>query len=336
LIYPATDETIARAASLLASGQLIGMPTETVYGLAANAWDAVAVRKIFEVKSRPPTNPLIVHVAGVSRLADAIAWPPSGVVRRQLDAVIDLWPGPLTIVCDRSVKIPDEVTASQGTVAVRIPAHDVAIALLEACPFPLAAPSANRSKYISPTKPEHLYGPSGIGEAIAMVLDGGACQWGVESTILRLGEPGPKLLRPGAISLHELAERLGVTPLSMLIDTSHDEALLEAPGMMREHYSPSTRLELLESHAKLHIPANIRAGRIAFQPLAPNDQERYQIVEILSYTGNLEEIAHHLFSALRKLDLENLDVIHCDTCEPIGMGHAIMDRLNRAAARFQG
>ena len=355
MLYPATDETIARAAALLASGHLVGIPTETVYGLAANAWDAAAVHKIFAAKSRPPSNPLIVHVASVERLADAIQWPPSETIQRQLNAISDLWPGPLTVVCPKSDRVPDVVTAGKPTVAVRIPAHDVALALLEACNFPLAAPSANQSKYISPTKAEHLFGQCGIAQSLSMVLDGGQCRWGVESTIVKLGEAVPRLLRPGAVSLTELATRFGVTPEAMLMteglthaeshrDTdgiaAEPESFL-APGMMREYYCPTTPLVLLDAHDLNREPSRAindaaRVARIAFKPLPPEIISTYAAVETLSSTGDLREVAHHLFAAMRRLDSEGFDLIQCDTCEPIGMGHAIMDRLHRAAARTQG
>jgi len=339
LIYPATDETIARAAQLLAAGNLVGMPTETVYGLAANAWDASAVLKIFAAKTRPPSNPLIVHVASIDRLSDAIAWPPTPQVQRQLDAIVDLWPGPLTVVCPRNERVPNEVTAGRSTVAVRVPAHDVALAILEACAFPIAAPSANRSKYVSPTHAEHLYGPGGIAEHIAMVIDGGPCRWGVESTIVKLGDEVPTLLRPGAVPLQELADRFGVDAEAMLLPETIVEGEPLAPGMMKEHYSPRTRLLLLD---RMDMPGpdspattdgKYRAGRIAFQPISKDEADGYSAVEILSSSGDLREVAHHLFAAMRRLDGELLDVIHCDTCSSGGIGHAIMDRLRRAAAR---
>lgn len=321
---------------MLASGQLVGMPTETVYGLAANAWDASAVHKIFEAKSRPPSNPVIVHVAGVERLSDAMQWPPSPIVQKQLDALIDLWPGPLTIVCERSARVPDAVTAGRSTVAVRIPAHDVALALLDACNFPIAAPSANRSKYVSPTKAEHFYGASGVAEYVSMIIDGGACQWGVESTIVKLGEPGPCLLRPGAISLQSLAERFGIRPETMLERNRHDDSALIAPGMMKEHYCPTTKLVLLDQPVCVCTALDNRQpriGRIAFRQISAADAQGYAAVETLSSEGDLREVAHHLFAALRRLDEDGLDAIHCDTCEAEGLGHAIMDRLKRAAAR---
>jgi L-threonylcarbamoyladenylate synthase len=361
LILPATDETIRLATEALAAGKLVGMPTETVYGLAANAWDVAAVGKIFAAKSRPATNPLIVHVASVDRLSDAIAWPPSKMIQRQLDALVDLWPGPLSIVCPRGAKVPDVVTACRPTVAVRIPAHPISLRLLAECPFPLAAPSANRSRYISPTLPRHVCDASGLGDHVAMVIDGGPCHHGVESTIVMLGQR-PRLLRPGSITAEQLSVRLGVdlgelcsrggeaqSVEGRLTGPSIEEPLL-APGMMREHYAPSTPLVLLNRETLDHQPLTCRdvpplgndgpdsgvgIGRIAFRRLSPEDSRRYRVVETLSEHGDLGEVARNLFASLRRLDQAGLAVIHCDTCQPDGLGLAIMDRLQRAAARTE-
>lgn len=343
LIFPATDETIRQATAHLAAGELIGLPTETVYGLAANAWDRIAVAKIFAAKSRPATNPLIVHVAGIERLRDALQWPPPPIIGQQLDALADFWPGPLTIVGPRGPKIPDEVTAGKTTVAVRVPAHPVARRLLQACPFPLAAPSANRSTYISPTLAEHVCDASGLGHAVSLVIDGGPCMHGVESTILLLGEH-PRLLRPGSITAEQLAERLQIDVTELLQKppaegNSTHESLL-APGMMREHYAPVTPLVLLPHAGDAAVASAGQAderpiGRIAFRRLEPTEAARYQRIETLSDSGNLEEVARNLFAALRRLDAAGLSAIHCDTCSPQGLGQAIMDRLRRAAARTE-
>jgi len=220
--------------------------------------------------------------------------------------------------------------------------------LLDACDFPIAAPSANRSQYISPTRAEHLFGPAGISDHVAMVIDGGPCHWGVESTIVKLGDDGPRLLRPGAISAQELSKRFGVTTQSLIDrETHHDpllgntdnsdaEPLLEAPGMMREHYSPTTPLMLIDaSTAQSTNPwtGSAKIGRIAFHRLSESETGRYRIVECLSEHGDLNQVAFGLFAALRRLDDAGLDAIHCDTCAPQGIGDAIMDRLTRAAAK---
>ncbi len=341
MILPATDEAILQATRQLQAGRLVGMPTETVYGLAANAWDAAAVAQIFAAKSRPATNPLIVHVAGIDRLGDAIGWPPGRLIAQQIDRLADLWPGPLSLVCPRGERLADNVTAGLPTVAVRIPDHPVALRLLAACPFPLAAPSANRSCYISPTRPEHVSDAAELQSYVACVLDGGAATHGVESTIVLLGER-PRLLRPGSITVQTIAQRLQVDPSDLQPCTAandHPQASspsrpatpLLAPGMMLVHYAPLTPLVLLSDPTAV-LPLTGRVGRIAFSRLPKAASDRYTIVETISENGDLVEVAHHLFAALRRLDAAGLDLIHCDTCQPEGLGQAIMDRLQRAAA----
>jgi L-threonylcarbamoyladenylate synthase len=286
-------------------------------------------------------------------LADAILWPPSPSIRRQIDALSDLWPGPLTIVCPRGPRVPDEVTAGLPDVAVRVPSHGVALRLLAACEFPLAAPSANRSQYISPTLPGHVCDASGLAGHLSVVLDGGACLHGVESTIVKLGDR-PRLLRPGAVTVEQLAERLAVapsdlhsaprSPVGFPADATAARQPLLAPGMMAEHYAPATPLVLLRGTdaATGTDPADrvgqgrgAAIGRISFCELSAEEAARYVIVETLSDRGDLGEVARHLFAALRRLDAAGLSAIHCDTCEPVGLGLAIMDRLRRAAARTE-
>ncbi len=336
LIHLPSDDVLDRACALLATGKLVAIPTETVYGLAANAWDPDAVARIFTAKQRPPNNPLIVHVASVARIGEAVALPLSSELQWQLDCVIDLWPGPLTVVLPRSQRISDIVTAGRDTVAVRIPSHSVALRLLERCPFPIAAPSANRSNYVSPTTAEHCVGTAalpGIHDFIELVIDGGNCDFGVESTIVALRPEGPKLLRPGGVTAETLAKRFGIS-VDQLTECETPAAsgttAMQAPGMMKEHYSPRTPLRLYPSDREVALPK--RSGRIAFQKLDPVDAARYVIVETLSESGDLGEVARGLFAALRRLDQAELDLIVVDTCESSGMGLAIMDRLHRAAA----
>ena len=358
LIQPPADEVLDRAAALLAAGKLIAIPTETVYGLAANAWDRDAVAKIFAAKQRPATNPLIVHIAAIDQMDRAVMMPLAPELQRQLDCVVDLWPGPLTVVLPRSNRISDVVTAGRDTVAVRIPSHPVALRLLRRCPFPIAAPSANRSNYVSPTMAEHCDGAMdqpGIHQFIEMVIDGGDCDFGVESTIVALRPEGPRLLRPGGVAAETLAERFGITvpqltgeqlpglhltgtPLTDAVAESAAEAgatadgtaAMLAPGMMKEHYSPTTPLMLYDTACPMSLPA--RAGRIAFKPLSVQEAACYAAVETLSDSGDLHEVAKGLFAALRRLDHAELDLIVIDCCEPVGIGMAIMDRIHRAAA----
>lgn len=356
-----TEAALDRAAALLTRGELVGMPTETVYGLAANATDPDAVARIFAAKGRPAVNPLIVHLADVARLADAVAWPLDATLRSQLDAVTGFWPGPLTLVLPRGPSIPDLVTAGRPTVAVRVPDHPVALRLLERCPFPLAAPSANRSNYVSPTRAEHV--AEGLGHAVAMILDGGPCRHGIESTIVSLGGPdGPRLLRPGAVPAEAIRDRLGgslrietvpaVTPPDGNVNPPPDRSsppdpspasggtgnatameapgmAMEAPGMMGRHYSPRTPLKILEPQGPSGDRS--RCGRLAFAAIPDSEASRYAVVSVLSPTGDLREIASGLFAALRDLDRRGLEAIDVDACQETGLGRAIMDRLRRAA-----
>jgi len=330
-IEPATDEMLDHARALLTEGRLVAIPTETVYGLAANAWDSSAVRQIFSAKNRPPNNPLIVHVASLARIADAVNMPLAKPLESQLSAVSDLWPGPLTVVLPRGQRIPEIVTAGNPTVAVRVPSHPVTLSLLNRCPFPLAAPSANRSNYVSPTTADHC--ENGLDDTVEMILDGGPCDYGVESTIVRLHESGPRLLRPGGITAETLAERFGLSVETFVAASASRQAKkqLEAPGMMAQHYSPTTAVQLLYPGSTVPVPNN--TGRIAFQKLTDEQASRYAVVEVLSESRDLEQVAKRLFAALRQLDQAKLACIHIDTCQSLGIGRAIMDRLERAAAR---
>jgi len=338
-VVPASDGSLGQAVDLLGRGELVAIPTETVYGLAANAWDTQAVGRIFAAKGRPANNPLIVHVASVDRVGDAIAWPVDRTIESQFQAIVDLWPGPLTIVCRRSPQVPDLVTAGLDTVAVRVPSHPVAQELLRRCPFPLAAPSANRSNYISPTTAQHV--ATGLLHHVSMIIDGGPCQYGLESTIVALHESGPQLLRPGGITREQLSERFQAAGFQLQEknqpatlrqhDSDKQLAPMLAPGMMKQHYSPHTPLVLLGAATPIDVPP--RTGRIAFFPLTREEASRYEVVATLSNDGRLETVAQNLFAALRRLDDQGLDQIHCDTCQPTEVGRAIMDRLDRAAAK---
>ncbi len=333
------DEAYKRAVDALGQGRLIGLPTETVYGLAANAWDAVAVHRIFVAKGRPATNPLIVHAANVARLREVFSpnWSPA--MQGQWESLRDLWPGPLTVVAPRGSHVPAEVAAGRSTIAARIPDHEVALELLRRCPFPLAAPSANVSNYVSPTTAKHV--ADGLGDHVALILDGGPCRCGVESTIVALDDSGPRLLRPGAIAAEELADCLHVT-LDSLLRTSatearpehefHLAAALEAPGTSPVHYSPRTPLRLAGNWPAKPWPARI--GRLVFGECPSEPASQFAAVEVLSPRSDLKEAAQALFAALRRLDAQNLHLILADDCPDTGIGRAIMDRLRRAEGRW--
>jgi L-threonylcarbamoyladenylate synthase len=329
-----TPEAIAAAAEALAAGMLVGLPTETVYGLAANAWDERAVRRIFEAKGRPATNPLIVHIASIDRLSDG-AGELTGKQRKLVERLTPCWPGPLTLVLPKRKSLPQEVTAGLDTVAVRVPDHPVALALLERCAFPLAAPSANRSNYVSPTSARHV--AEGLSDAVAVILDGGPCRMGLESTILSLVDDPPRILRHGALPAERLAEALKL-PLATLVrknDESSREAApheapvgLSSPGQLPVHYSPRTPLRYRESFGEPN--AGRRIGLIAFRNSLASADREFALVERLSESGDEETIARNLFAALRRLDAMHLDLILIDAVPRTGLGRAIMDRLDRA------
>ncbi len=315
---------------LLKAGELVAFPTETVYGLGADATNESAVRKIFEVKGRPSTNPLIVHVADPSAIAKYCdierSFDPQ-LISRRLEKLSTLWPGPLSVVLPRKDEIAPSVSAGGDTVAIRIPNHPVALALLSTFGGPLAAPSANPSEYVSPTTAEHVR--SGLGSKVQCVLDGGPCAIGLESTVLSLLEQSPRILRPGAITRAKLEEVLETEVLGAT-DLDEKQEVKLSPGLLAKHYAPRTPVRL---HSTLP-PNTALPGRIGVILFGPHELSFVPTeTRILSERGDLEEVAARLFAALRELDALSLDVIIVDTCNPVGLGEAIMDRLLRASAK---
>jgi L-threonylcarbamoyladenylate synthase len=315
-ILPAT--AVDEAAGLLRAGELVGMPTETVYGLAGLAFDEAAVARIFATKERPTFDPLIVHIAERAEL-ETVAALDGFAGRAALDRLLDaFWPGPLTVVLPRQPRVPDLVTSGLETVAVRQPAHPLARALLHAVGAPLAAPSANRFGRISPTSAADVVAE--LGGRIPAVLDGGPCLVGVESTIIGL-VGAPSLLRPGGIPTTAIEEILGA-PLA------RGSALI-APGMLPSHYAPRTPLRFLDE-----LPAEL-PPRLAVLVQA-GDPARLSLPGVvvaasLSPDGDPELRARHLFRTLRALDAAGADLIVAEGCpDDRGLGHAIHDRLSRA------
>ncbi len=317
-ILPADDLiALADAAAVLQRGGLVAFPTETVYGLAADAFEPKAVARIFEVKARPHFDPLIVHLAE----AASLDWVAAADDPRAAMLGARFWPGPLTLVLPRRPELPDIVTAGLDTVGVRVPAHPAARALIAAAGTPLAAPSANPFGYVSPTTAAHV--AELLGDAVDIVLDGGPCRVGVESTILSLaGEP--VILRPGGVPREALEEALG-TKLRVVADGERPVA----PGQLKKHYATRTPLTILEGRAREAPAGTERVGLRAQQPThAPG----FAAVEVLAPDGAPATAAARLFAALRRLDTLGLDRILAEPCEETGLGHAIMDRLRRAAA----
>lgn len=330
MISAPTPENLRRAAQIINDGGLVGFPTETVYGLGADGFNTSAVEKIYRAKQRPSTNPLILHLSSIEQLESVALLQSGSALGRRLTRIQHLFPGPLTVILPKSSAVPPIVTAGQDSVGIRIPDHPVAQALIEASGTAIAAPSANVSAYVSPTTAEHV--EEGFGDAIEMILDGGPCSLGLESTILSLVGSEPKILRYGAVSAETLSDALGVT-VSTLIKQVEDSKPIRSPGQFKEHYSPSTPMRLRDEVQPSSYPSKV--GLISFYDNSTvSDASRYTTIRNLSDSGDLDEVAKHLYRAVRELDGLGLELIVIDTCEERGIGRAVMDRLRKATARF--
>jgi L-threonylcarbamoyladenylate synthase len=319
---PSFDE-LARAADILRQGGLVAFPTETVYGLGASALDVDALARVFEVKGRPLFDPLIVHVPGIDDVGPLVARFPE--IAQRLAA--RFWPGPLTLVLPKSILVPDLATAGCPTVAVRVPDHPIALELLRLAGVPLAAPSANLFGRISPTTAAHVR--EQLGEAIDLILDGGPCRVGVESTVLQITDSRPILLRPGGTPLEEIEALIGHVEVPLPGKAAPEKSGLLSPGTLPQHYAPRTPLVVSRERApEACSGSSARVGLLAFTP--PADGARFQAVEVLSNSGNLREATSRFFAALRRLDAAGLDLIVAETFPEEGLGRALNDRLRRA------
>ncbi|MDX2306139.1 MAG: L-threonylcarbamoyladenylate synthase [Microscillaceae bacterium] len=315
------DIEIAR--KLLVSGQVVAIPTETVYGLAANALDPQTVSQIFIIKNRPTFDPLIVHTYAWEEVKKYVLDIPT----QAKELVQAFWPGALTLILPKKKIIPDLVTSGLDTVAFRIPNHPLTLDLLQRLPFPLAAPSANPFGYVSPTKAEHV--TQQLGDQLAYILDGGPCEIGLESTIVGFEEGKPIIYRLGGISREAIEERIGLVTVR-----PHSSSNPKAPGMLKSHYSPYKPLVLLEEGvASLRAKQDIilaKAGVLAFQKKVLGIPDKQQFV--LSEKGELTEAARNLFEGLRFLDSLQVETIYAELVPDRGIGRAINDRIRRAAA----
>jgi L-threonylcarbamoyladenylate synthase len=300
------------AAAILRDGGLVAFPTETVYGLGAHALDSQAVQKIFAAKERPDWDPLIVHVRDLA-MAHSLM--------KRLSPQFELlasrfWPGPLTLVVEKADRVPDVVTARRPAVALRMPWHPVAAALLDAAGLPIAAPSANRFGRPSPTRAEHVI--EDLADRVDLILDAGPTPLGVESTVVDLTQSPPVILRPGGVSREELEKVLGEIRLASPVADEVARNGLSAPGMTSKHYAPRATVELFENGTQLRA----RADEL---------RDRGQQIGFLTLTDNIDQLAHTLFGQFRSLDAKGVDVILCVLPPPEGLGLAVRDRLLRAA-----
>lgn len=320
-IQPVNSNTIQKAANMIRCGSVVAFPTETVYGLGADAFNAMAVARIFEIKKRPHFDPLIVHIAD---LADFEKIGEVTDLAKKLAGIF--WPGPLTMVLKKKKGIPDLVVSGLETVAVRMPAHPAALELIRVARTPLAAPSANPFGYLSPTTAKHVLDQ--LGGQVECILDGGPSLTGVESTIIDLSGAKPRLLRPGGISVEEIEKVIGP------IERGGSVATPTAPGQLPQHYSPRKPLRVLSKEEMLGHSQFKTAGFLFFQKKIQNEMS-HQPVEVLSEKGDLKEAAANLFSALHRLDQSSAEIIFSEPVSESGLGLAIMDRLRRASATYQ-
>jgi L-threonylcarbamoyladenylate synthase len=312
------SKDLEKAISLLQNEELVAIPTETVYGLAGNIFSEKAIRSIFATKERPFFNPLIVHIPHADALNAVVAQVPE---KAKLLAHT-FWPGPLTLVLKKKASVPDLITAGKETVAVRIPDHPLTLQLLQSLDFPLAAPSANPFGSISPTTAEHV--ERYFGSKIKMVLDGGPCQKGIESTIVGFEGEQPVVYRLGSVSIEDIEDLIGNVRL-----TTHNEVLPQAPGMLERHYAPSTKTiisENIEEDLKQFHSLNV--GILLYTDRIINSPVKSKF--ILSSSGDINEAARNLYASLHLLDRQNLDMIVIEKLPDNSIGRALNDRIKRA------
>jgi len=307
---------LQKAKALLEQGELVAIPTETVYGLAGNAVNPQTVTKIFEAKNRPHFDPLIVHVPDIARAEQYV----EEIPEKARKLAKRFWPGPLTFLLPKKPIIPDLVTSGLNTVGIRCPDHILTHQLLKQLPFPLAAPSANPFGYVSPTTPKHVNDQ--LGDKIQYILDGGECRVGIESTIVHFENDGATVLRLGGLTLEQIERAIGRVNVDTISSSNP-----KAPGKLKSHYAPKKKLVLGNIEELLQLYPAHSCGLLTYK-----DDFNSPFQFILSPEGNLDEAAQKLFIALRLFDAMPIDYILAEFVPDVGIGRAINDRLIRAAA----
>ncbi len=327
LLVKADSEQYEKAVALLKNGEVVAVPTETVYGLAANAFSTEAVRKIFTAKGRPQDNPLILHIGSFDMLHDITDEIPELAVK----LAEEFWPGPLTMIFPRKNSVPSETCGGLDTAAVRMPDNEFTRTLIERCGFPLAAPSANTSGLPSPTSAVHVF--DDMNGKIPLIIDGGECSCGVESTVICFDEAGIRVLRPGAVTPEMLSEFADVTvDNGVLKQLSPNEKVL-SPGMKYKHYSPKADVFILNgTNEQIALYASEKAETGHKTAVLWGSAEINDDVIILPYGDTSEEQAENLFSSLRKADELGCELVYVKMPEKSGLGLAVYNRLLRAAA----
>lgn len=307
---------VEEAARILSQGGLVAIPTETVYGLAANAFNERAITKVFQVKNRPSFDPLITHIASADKLKPLVQDVP-----KEAQMLIDrFWPGPLTVVLEKTDIINDLITSGLPTAAFRVPNHSVTQKLLNQIDFPLVAPSANPFTYVSPTSAQHV--ESQLGDKVDYILDGGSSSVGLESTIVSFKNLPPKILRLGGLSAEEIERVIGTVEIQ-----THSSSRPEAPGMLSSHYSPGIPVVIGDIDQLIEGNSGKKIGIISYKKAFPD-----YINSVLAPSGNVAEAAQNLFKALRWMDDQKVEIIVTEWVPNEGLGRAINDRLKRAAS----
>ncbi len=330
-LLPATPENIARAAEVIQNGGLVAFPTETVYGLGANALDEKAVRGIFTAKGRPAADPLIVHLSGVEQIPLVAR----SVPETAYPLMQAFWPGPLTLILPKQPTVPGLVTSGLETVAVRVPNHPVALVLLKQAGLPIAAPSANRFGHTSPTTAQHVW--HDLRGRIDILLDGGAATIGVESTVLDISTTPARILRPGGVTREMLEALLG--PVTVLGQKRKAEPGLPSPGLLEKHYAPRAEMILfVGEHAggalRDYLMEQRRVRKVGVLAADEEAEALEQAGAVVYRLGaDLNSIARHIYAGMRWLDGQGVDLILCRDYGESGLGLAVRDRLTRAASR---
>jgi len=321
LILPASSDAIRRASKLLQEGKLVVFPTETVYGLGANALDPAAVQRIFTAKGRPNNNPIIVHIADATLAPTVVtSWPEKARVLAER-----FWPGPLTLILPKRPEVPDAVTAGLPNVGIRVPSHPVALALLREAQIPIAAPSANRSTELSPTTAEHVV--KSLDSMVDLILDDGQCPGGIESTVLDLTSNPPRILRPGMVTQADLEPIIGTVADSTVINPNQP---LPSPGLMERHYAPRTPLELAADDGANRVQELLSEGkRVGW--LTWSGSRIINGARRIDMSTDSRQYAHHLYAALHHADAWGVDCIVMADPPNETEWFAVRDRLSRAA-----
>lgn len=306
---------IEQAVAYLKADKLVAIPTETVYGLAGNAFSTKAITSIFETKNRPTFDPLIVHIADVSNLDSLV----SEIPDKAKKLIEHFWPGPLTLLLPKSDRIPDLITAGSSLVGVRCPSHKITLSLLKQVPFPLAAPSANPFGYISPTSPQHV--AKQLGDKIPYILDGGPSAIGLESTIVGFENNQTIVYRLGGLSVTAIEQIVGEVNVQLNVSSNP-----KAPGQLKSHYAPTKKFSI-KKETELKMAKSSRIGVLSY-----TNNYQASIQKILSPEGNLQEAAANLFTYMRALDESEAEEIWTELVPDVELGKAINDRLQRAAA----